>query len=204
MSLWMRRLWIQVTSDRRRMAALAGCVLLGLLLWARIIIVSNMPRTAVANEPPAGTTSGNAAGSGSGSSEASTKLPRADQAVVLDSSPAHDPFVISPQYFPRPTQTAVPVTEGDKSGAQPAEDSEQIEARHVAQLQAMLAPMRLEASMGETFAVISGRSYRRGDMIVGPWSEDVRFVLAEVKQRSVILEFEGRRFELKMASPGRE
>lgn len=209
MERWIRRVWIQSTSDRRRMGVLAGGVLLGLLLWARIIIVSNMPRTAVANEEVGPGTSGNpppagAASSATGHGEAMVKAARAAQVVELVTSPPHDPFVISPQYFPKPTKTAELVAEAGKSSAGPAEDAEQIEARRIARLQGWLAPLRLEASMGERFAVINGKSYRRGEEIAGQWSQDVRFVLAEVRQRSVILECEGRRFELKMASPGRE
>jgi len=193
---------MQLTADRRRIGILAACVMVGLLLWARIIIVSNMPRTAVANE--------SASSNGSAKNENPSlpapgdqegHAPRATQTVELSAAPGRDPFVISTQYFPKATPVTALDPDPNKSGSDQAEDAEQIEARKVAHLQALISKLRLEAAMGSDIAVISGKSYRRGDEIAGSDGERIGLVLAEVKQRSVILDCEGRRFELKMASP---
>ena len=53
MSPKLRRIWIQLTTDRKRFGILCAMVALGLLLWGRLIVVSNLPRTAVA-EPQGG------------------------------------------------------------------------------------------------------------------------------------------------------
>ena len=51
MQLVLRRLWIQITSDRKRFGLLCAMLLIGLLLWGRIIVTSNLPRTAIADDP---------------------------------------------------------------------------------------------------------------------------------------------------------
>lgn len=207
MSLWMRRLWFQVTADRRRVGVLAGCVLVGLLLWARIIIVSNMPRTAVANDgsPNQGLGS-TGTPSPAGDVDVSQKTPRISQSVALSTQPGHDPFVISTQYFPKATPVVQLHPDGGKSGGEQAEDSEQIEARRIAHLQDLVGQLRLDAAMAGTMAVISGKAYRPGDEIpvaTAP-GEHITLTLADVQQRAVILECEGHRFELKMSSPRME
>ena len=49
MSVLLRRLWIQITADRRRFGVFCALVALGFLLWARIIVISNIPKDAVAD-----------------------------------------------------------------------------------------------------------------------------------------------------------
>ena len=208
MSVRLRRLWFQLTSDAKRLSALCLCLGVGLLLWARIIIVSNMPRTAIANDSVAQVAVDNAAAGGGGAAAKTGGGRTSRSPVVIDlaTSFGRDPFVISPAYFPKPTPVAALGVEAGKSSEEPAEDAQQIEARRTAHRQALLSQMKLEAAMGATMAVISGKPYRRGDEIVGVAGAtgQERFVLAEVRQRSVILECDGQRFELKMVSPGRE
>jgi hypothetical protein len=206
MTLRVRRLWIQMTSDPRRFGALCGCMLLGLLLWARIIIVSNMPRTAVANEAQNPGASGNDPGSTAAVS-GSAKSPRSTITIDLATAPDHDPFVISQTYFPKPTGSATSsshLSDPGKSPQEPVEDAQQIEARRTAYLGAAVSKLKLDAAMQGTMAVISGKSFRLGESVKGPGNEQVGFTLVEVGQRSIVLECEGRRFELKMATPGRD
>jgi hypothetical protein len=201
MSVKLRRLWIQMTSDRKRFGVLCVTIMLGLLLWARIIVVSRMPRMAIANES-ATTQPDPKAAPGSGGARA-----RGATVIDLAAAPARDPFVISPTYFPKPTGGPQLTQEAQKSGDEPAEDPHQAEQLRTAALKAAAEQLRLEAAMGVSMAVISGKAYRRGDWIVAnpaTRGEPIRFQLAEVRQRSVILETEGRRFELKISTPGRE
>src|SRR5204862_396771 len=114
----------------------------------------------------------------------------------LATSPDHDPFVISPGYFPKPTPPSTVTQDGGKSNGEQAEDASQIEVRRIAHLQALAGQLRLEAAMGGTMAVIDGKTYHRGDWIPGTGNEHVLFMLAEVRQRSIILECEEHRFEL--------
>ena len=44
----LKRMWLQITADRRRFGLFCGLLLVGLLLWARIIVIARPARTAVA------------------------------------------------------------------------------------------------------------------------------------------------------------
>ena len=113
-----------------------------------------------------------------------------------------DPFVISPHYFPKPTALVEMDQEAGKSRPPSVEDAEQVFARRTTQLRALVERMKLDAAMAKgEMAVISGMTYRQGDFVATEGSEQIKFLLAEVRHRSVILECEDRRFELKMATP---
>jgi hypothetical protein len=197
MNLKLRRLWIQLTSDKKRFGLLLAVVAVGLLLWTRIIVVSNLPRTAIAEDREAA------------KAKSTVKVPSSTTGITratieIDAPPVvtRDPFVISPDYFPKPTALVEMHQEAGKSAVSTAEDAEQLKARRTTQLRALVERFKLEAAMAKgEMAVISGKTYRQGDVVDGDGSESVKFSLAEVRHRSVILECEDRRFELKMATP---
>jgi hypothetical protein len=203
MSVRLRRLWIQLSSDRRRFAALGVMLFVGLLLWARIIVVSRMPRMAVATEVASAHGSDNSKTGQSPGGDAKSKADREPVVIELAVNPGRDPFVISRQYFPKPTPSPEVTALEGKSGPKAAEDSEQSRIRRVAVLRGAVEGLKLEAAMGGSMALISGKPYRQGDWItVSParqaGADPIRFQIHDVKQRSVILECEGERFELKM------
>ena len=196
MMVKLRRLWIQLTADRKRFGALSVLLVLGLLLWARIIVISNMPRTAVADPDRPGSSATATTNRGGSDSAARRRL-----TVVLARSPDRDPFVISPEVFPKPTHVAELAGEGGKLKPPPA-DPQQAEARLVAQLRALAGRFTLEAVMRDpALAVISGETYRLGESVPAIDNAEIRFKLVAVMERSVILECEGRRIGLDMASP---
>jgi hypothetical protein len=199
----------------------------GLLLWARLIIVSQVPRTAMAEQgqidagnEKSGSKGGKAGGGGAtdkpGAKESTgaSKKERPAMDVRLWSLSERDPFVISPLHFPKLSISPEVKQEAGKLPTEPAEDSTQKEARLVARLRELLGSFQLEAAMGNTMAVIDGKRYRVGDRlpVVGDepkggrggerGGERVQFTLVEVRQRSAILEAQGRRFELEMSIPG--
>ncbi len=193
-------MWIQLTADRRRFGALCATVLLGLLLWARIIVTSNLPRTAVADQ--------NAEASDDRRSDAdpattvSDNRPVAPINVQMAEFPIRDPFVISDQYFPKPTLPDVLPEDQAKLLERPAEISRDTEALVATRLRGLVGRFTLEAVMqGRPMAVINGRTRQIGDWIPAVDNEAVRFQLVEVRHRSVVLECEGRRFELGMEPP---
>ncbi len=219
----LRRFWIQITSDRKRFGVLCATIGVGLLLWARLIIVSQVPRTAMAeqggsaasNMSSAGKSSksaGGAGGSGSAGSAADKpdskgagKAVAVRQRVVdvrLWSLSERDPFVISPLHFPKATAALDVKQEAGKLPTEPAEDALQKEARLAARLNQLLGSLKLEAALGNSMAVIEGKRYRVGDVLPAVGSERVQFTLTEVRQRSVVLEWQGRRLELQMSLPG--
>jgi DNA topoisomerase IB len=72
----------------------------------------------------------------------------------------------------------------------------------LARLQQLLGSVRLEAVMAGSMAVIDGRRYRVGDRLQAMGKEGIEFTLTEVRERSVVLEYQGQRFELAMSTPG--
>lgn len=197
MLMKLRRIWIQVTADRKRFGALCVVLAVAMLLWARLIVVARMPRMAIAD--PAS----DAANSTEDGGPASPEQPKPIQ-IVLASQPHHDPFVISPRYFPKPSSLTDSAALAGKSSPQPAEETYQIEARLAAALQAIIEQLRLEAVVSGSLVVINGRTYRVGDSLVcsSKSGQTAQFRVEEVKHRSAVLECEGRRFEIQMASPG--
>ncbi len=202
MLLVLRRLWIQVTADRKRFGLLCGTLAVGLLLWARLIVVSNLPRTVVADEPlPMPDQSSPTAAA----SSASDNRDRHSLRVELSRVPIGDPFEISAKHFPKPTPVIVLTQEEAKSRGEATENPEQAEARLTEQLRALVDRFDLEAVMqGRPMVAISGRTYRLHDWIPARGNDQIRFQLVNVGHRSVVLECEGRQFELQMKSPGSE
>lgn len=196
---WLQRVWIQITADRKRFGILCAMGLIGLLLWARIIIIAKPPRTAVADdeqslpEMSANTTP-----------EVSDNRSDHPVQVSLWDQPSRDPFLIRDEYYPKPTPIASSNTDQGKSGPKHAEDPETAEARLVARLQRGMDNLSLQAVLkgSPTMAVINGKMYRPGSLITSPGDEEVQFRLEAVNERSVVLEFEGRRFTLVMPYPG--
>ena len=198
MIVHLRRYWIQLTADKRKFTVLCAMIGVGLLLWARLIVISNMPRTALADKPERVQTAERPI-----TPRTTDNRHAAPIRVVLSQQPQRDPFVIDELYFPNPTSVGDLPADPAKSAAQQAEDPEEAEARIRSQLQVLVDQFTLDAAMtGASLAVIGGTTYRLGDRIAAIGSEQVLFTLADVRQRSVTLEFEGRRFELKMETPG--
>ena len=255
MMLKLQRMWVQITADRKRFGVLCGAVLVGLLLWSRLIVVSNLPRTAIA-EPQPHDAASTSAGIPSAVAEQSEKgaaglrarpfierqdaagprarlgmsgtTPRAQDPSLSDNStspavgpaivvalhhlPNHDPFEINSDLFP-PRQIENSGQDGEKSPLNPADNPIEAEARLTEQLRSMVNQLTLEAVMKQDVpqdegggvpaarVVINAKSYRQGDLVPAPKNESFRFRLSEVNHRSVVLEYEGRMFELKMTSP---
>ncbi len=199
MTLLLRRLWIQVTADRRRFTALCVLAALGMLLWARIIVTANLPREAVAGEEgPDLRGDVGAEGADAGSRTGQDDPLR----VALADQWRRDPLVPGAAHFPRPTPPAPLVREAPKSGSDEAE-SIQDEARLTARLQALAERFRLDAVMqGHPMVVINGQSFGLGDPVPAGDDEHTVFRLVEVSGRTAVLECQGRRFRLTMKDPG--
>ena len=112
--------------------------------------------------------------------------------VVLEVVPGRDPFALNSMWFSGLEEDASLSNHQPKSALRTSEDPEQV-----------ISHLRLEAVMqGSPMAVISGRTYRPGDLIDSQDSGSIRFVLVEVQRRSVVLEYAGRRYELRMGGSG--
>ncbi|TVQ52511.1 MAG: hypothetical protein EA377_10120 [Phycisphaerales bacterium] len=197
----LRRYWIQLTADRKKFGLLCAMVAVGMLLWARIVIISNVPRTATATNEDEQVEILNTADS---TLYTSASREKSQVNIQLDRRPERDPFVIDPVFFPKPDIGAASSSNDDKSAANPVEDSESREARLMARLKEATGRLTLEAVMSgpPPMAIISGKAYRIGQTITTGTSQEYEFVLKEVSHRTVTLDFEGRKFELRMTQLG--
>lgn len=205
-----RRLWVQLTADRKRFGILCAALAIGLLLWGRVIIVTNVPRTAVAKpDQESAAASAKPSAMTAKKDQKSIEKPRRSErvlptiAVDLDKQPQRDPFMISSQHFPL-GQAPAP-SDRANTRVEVIEDAETAEARVMAGLQQMASKLKLDAIMGGVgggMVLINARAYRLGQLIPVPGHADVSFELVEVRDRSVVIENQGRRFVLSMPIPG--
>jgi hypothetical protein len=188
-------MWIQITADRRRFGLLCAMLAVGMLLWARIIVTTSVPRTVIADpKPPVAVAPPD---------RGSDKRRGPPVAVRLSRAWVRNPIAISDADFPKPTVVEVVPPENGKLEPDATEDVRQAEARLTAELVALANRFRLEGVMqGHPMAVLNGRTYQLGDWIQAVDNSRHLFQLVEVGNRSVLLECEGRRFRVTMDDPG--
>jgi len=200
MPLALRRLWIQVTADRKRFGMLVGVAVVGVLLWARIIVVSQPPRRAVAADDTPSLTSIDRGDGDQGSREGSGIEPQEALEIELDRELARDPFLINPTLFPRPILADDSSMATPKSSESSVEDAQREAERRREALAKQADRMRLGAVMRSAqLAVINGKTYRVGDALTVQGGNDT-FALVQVDDRSVIVECQGERFEIRIPS----
>lgn len=168
----MNMIWRRLTADSRRFGLFCTLLFVGLLLWARIIVIARPPRTAIADNIAETT-----AVILTTSDKTSTK-------VLLETTPAKNPFLISEYVFPEN------VSPSDNTTPHYANNTIKAEKELVEGLQ-------LEAVMGD-IAMISGKVVRKGEVVV---MQDVPnpLRLTDLSGRSVIISAGNRRYELTIA-----
>ena len=202
MMVMLQRFWVQITSDRKRFGLLCAVLAAGLLLWARLIIVSKVPRTAVADDN-ASLVNGASSPDETEGDDNSDNRERMVVKLLVPAATNRDPFLINRDFFPRPTSQALSSEEPGKSRAEPVENPQQEMARQQAQLLTHVERLTLDAAMtGTAMAVISGKLYRLNDMISSKDNPNLRFQLIEVHARSIVLRHNEFNFELSMDGPG--
>lgn len=186
---------VEWTRRHRRALALTavlGAVVwakpMGLLLWARIRILTSIPKTAIADEPGALVQRDNEP------AEIDTGLP---EALILTT----DPFAIDATVFPSQTDSAetAPVATPSFKPETPKSEDRGPDGPEVARRAA--ERFRLQsAGAGLTTAVIDGRTYRIGDIIDG--FGGASFTLVEVREQSVVLDCDGVAYEIGFRGTG--
>ncbi len=186
---------------RRRNTVLATLVLavpiaalaqpLGLLLWARIRLLTSIPRTAMATEAEERMAAIPAPPS-------FPDLPNAD----LPTPGLRDPLAINPRHFPKATRPQ-PLTEtAPKSGPGPADDEERAAAVLRERLAGVVGRLRVQGLVpGRGVALIDGRVRRIGESF--PASVDGTTVrLVAVEQSMVVVECGGLEFDIRLDGGG--
>ncbi len=172
----MKRTWQRLTSDKRRFGLFCGLLFVGLLLWARIIVIARPARTAVA-QPVI-------------ESEVVSIL-ASDKVfipVVMESEPNKNPFAVSAITFPEQNQST------DNNSVQDQSTGTTVN-------QNIIASFELEAIMGN-LAMINGQVVKIGDT-VGLIDSNNPLYLEVVNSRSVIISDGNHRYEISIAPPRR-
>ncbi len=168
----MNMIWRRLTADSRRFGLFCTLLFVGLLLWARIIVIARPPRTAIAD-----TVAETTAVILATSDKVSTK-------VLLETIPEKNPFSISNYDFPEYATSA------DNTAVDYANNTIKAEKELVASLE-------LEAVMGD-IAMINGRVVQKGEVVVmQEMPNPLR--LTDLSTRSVIISAGNRRYELSIA-----
>lgn len=203
---------ISKASRSRKIAlALVACVALmiwakpmGLLLWARIRILTNIPKTAIA-EPTLAKDSKPAQ-----PSDLDPKLPGFGAQL-------RDPFSVDERVFPQPkqpgdtasaqgsvtqvpAQTATPTDGGETSPEDPADaavDGESSAPSRYEALRVSAEAIRVQsAGAGLLGAVIENKAVRVGETVTAP--DGTEFTLVGVLDGAVVLGRDGREFVVRM------
>ncbi len=155
---------------------------MGLLLWARIRILTSLPKTAIADDPTT-------------VNKGPELVPDLDPGLPTTLEFRSDPFWIDPHIYPNPMFAVPNATILDalpKAEPIAVEDTRGLD---IAAAREAAERFRLQsAGRGLSMAVIDGRMYRIGDALEG--AGDMRFVLTEVLEGRVVLECDGEHFEL--------
>ena len=169
----MKQTWQRLIADRKRFGFFCTMLLVALLLWARIIVITSPPRTAVADQPEMQTNASTVASD-------NIFIP-----VHLDTTPLKNPFTVSDVAFPTFG------TGADNSRLPTIITSDET-------IRMLVDGFELEAVMAD-MAMIDGSVYKQGDTVVGTGLPDPIRV-EKVKSRSVILSIGDRRYELTIAT----
>ncbi|MCC6910025.1 MAG: hypothetical protein IT430_18985 [Phycisphaerales bacterium] len=195
----LQRIWIRLSSDRRKFSAMCVLAVVGLLLWARLLLLNDVPRTGLA-EPVAGETApepdkSNTPPSGSAKSSDRPAIESAPIVYLDSTTDLARNFFRSPEaMFPQTEQAASVDDTAPKSQTDTPEDSPETEQQRIAK-EALTLQLESLILGSAPAAVINDRVVLEGGRIEG-------FVLERVLKRSVILMKDQVRVELKMDTPG--
>ncbi|MEE2912472.1 MAG: hypothetical protein VX436_01565 [Planctomycetota bacterium] len=167
-----KQTWQRLTADRKRFGFFCSLLLIALLLWARVIVITRPPRTAVADQLAA-------------QADALAISSDNDQILVeLDVELGKNPFAVNNQVFPHQGIGA------DNLQIQPGISTDET-------IRLLVQSLDLEGVMAD-MAIIDGSVYRQGDTVVGVGMPG-QIRVEKVEHRSVILSIDDRRYELSIA-----
>ncbi len=197
-----RRVAVGVRTLARREVALAAVILavplvalaqpLGLLLWARMRILTSIPRTALATEDV----------------ERVAAVPNDLQvfpdlpSVVPGPAALRDPLVVSPDHFPRSTNCTSDRFIQPKSAPGTVDESVEAEESIRTRLVPVVSRLEVQGLMpGRGLAVIDGRVRRAGEEFEGSVA-GATFHLVEVRKSVAVVRVEGLDFDIRLNGGG--
>lgn len=184
MSPWMKQQYNVLMQDKKKVALMAGLACVMLLLWGRLIL-KQVPRTAVATPAPSATSA-----SASPATDAlRRKVIAIDKPIVEVALPPvskRDLFALDLTDYPVEEAPVERTNEDSIKNATPVIAADE-------QLKAMVGRFQLQSTVlgARPCAVINGQIVQVGQTIEG-------LILKEVKNRQVILDFNGQLVSLRM------
>lgn len=164
---------------------------LGLLLWARMRILTSIPRTAMAVEGEELVAL---------APEFRDSFPDLPE-VILEARPLRDPLAISPRHFPRSSNSHPDPGFEAKSTSLPVEE-EVVAARDRARLTGVAARLEVQGLMpGQGLALIDGRVRRVGEEFPGNDAQ-ATFRLVEVRKSAIVVRIEDLEFDIRLDGGG--
>jgi len=163
---------------------------LGLLFWARLRLLTDLPRTALATEearavavtPP-------------------LEFPELTD-VGFDAVSGRDPLRQSPHHLPR-ANGEQGSGENGSSSARNGSDNPQWRMTRRSTLTSLVQKIRLQALItGKSIAIIDDRTYRIGELIDSEAMRGEQVTLQSVGRNSVIVEVDGFEFEIRLVGGG--
>ena len=183
MNLDWQRSWQQLTKDKRKLGVAVVLLVVGLLLWGRLILTKDVPRTAVA-DPAA------VAGEADDAAEPAPVAAAVRPMVYLSLADQveRDLFALNPQLFP-PTeeQPGLAVDDGDDEG----DASPDSQVRRVRAEAAEVLSLQSTLQGAEPLALINGELMKVGDKVHG-------FTVIKIGSRRVTLRKDGVNVHLEM------
>ena len=166
---------------------------LGLLLWARIKLLTSIPRTAMAVEAETVVADANPV-------EAFPDLPPA----IAERGAPRDPFRISGLHFPNAGQNTAETRFEDKSASRGVEVEDREASHRRDRIASIAARLEVQGLMpGRGIALIGGRVLRAGESFPGD-VDGTAFRLVSVEESSVVVESDGFEFDIRLIGGGTE
>lgn len=190
MSTKLKRLWLQATADKKKFGIFATLMAVGLLLWARLILLEEVPKIATADDPnqPAQADGITRYGQASPVITTGPVLPPLEEvAVTLSEDLPLNLFAFRhKRYKPLPSDES----QHDQAQLTGSTDDERMQ-----ELVELARSLRLQSVIqgASPAMVINGEVLRVGDSIEG-------FEIVSFNERSAKLTREGLTFLLKMRS----
>ncbi len=186
-------IWFEMTQDKKRFGAMCSLLAVGLLLWARLLILQDVPKTGFAQpsdqvDELVGVADGEIPNGGHNNFDTlSVYQVEAGETLVRNI------FVVSPKHFPETVKVIPDTQDPPKSESETPEDPIALEAQRVQLIHDDAAQLMLESVIlgSSALAIINGQMLTVGSEING-------FELLRVDERSVAVVKDGIQLELQM------
>ncbi len=194
-----RLMIMEITQDRKKFGVMCTLLAMGILLWARLIILQDVPKTGFA-APSDAENSEEAGSSVPGGNNGAQSVDESDLIAELPIIYLDTDAQLARDFFERLTIAPVETEEStqlpsvdSKSETEQPEDSEEVELERRRAVEKAATALRLESILGGSrpIAVINGRVVTPGDTVDG-------FVLETVGKRMVVLRSGDFRVELEL------